>query len=168
MIELRPMRVDDVESIARWDEDPDVVAALGERAADWYDWPAELARDVPWRELLIAQEDGRPIGFVQLIDAAEEESHYWGAVEPGTWALDIWIGAPGDRGRGLGTRTLRAALRRVFDRHGATALVIDPRVTNRRAIAFYERLGFEPVGERDFDGDRCLVMRLRRPSERAG
>ena len=39
-------------------------------------------------------------------------------------------------------------------------VVIDPQVSNHRAIAFYERLGFEAIEVRDFDGDRCLVMRL--------
>ena len=112
MVELRLMRVDDVGLLARWDDDADVAAALGGRGADWYDWPAELVRDVPWRELLIAEADGRPIGFVQLIDAGEEESHYWGDVEPRTWALDIWIGSPGDRGRGLGAQAMRAAIAR--------------------------------------------------------
>ena len=160
MVVLRPMRVEDVGLLARWDDDPDVIAGLGGRGSDWYDWPAELARDVPWRELLIAEEDGRPIGFVQLIEASEEESHYWVDVEPGMWALDIWIGSPEDRGRGLGAQVMRAAIARTFEHPGAHTVVIDPKVSNRRAIAFYERLGFEPVGERDFDGDSCLVMRL--------
>jgi aminoglycoside 6'-N-acetyltransferase len=114
---------------------------------------------VSWRELLIAEEDGRPIGFVQLIDAVEEESHYWGDIDPGTWALDIWIGTPDDRGRGLGTEVMQAAMARAFWQHGAETIVIDPQVTNPRAIDFYRRLGFESVGVRDFDGDRCLVMR---------
>src|SRR4029079_13216159 len=134
MVELRPMRVDDVSLLVRWDDDPDVAAALGGRSEDWYDWPAELARDVAWRCLRIAEEAGRPIGFVQLIDAVDEESHYWGDVEPGTWALDIWIGSPEDRGRGLGTHVMRAAMTRAFEQHGAETIVIDPQVTNRRAI----------------------------------
>ncbi len=155
------MRVDDVALLSAWDADADVAAALGSPGADWYDWPIELARNVPWRELLIAEEDGRPIGFIQLTDAAEEESHYWGDVAPGTWSLDIWIGSPGDRGRGLGTGAMHAALQRIFDHHRADVAVIDPRADHLRAIAFYERLGFERVGVRDFDDDRCLVMRLR-------
>ena len=52
------MTIDDVAVLAGWDHDPDVAAAIGGRGADWYDWPAELVRDVPWRELLIAEEDG--------------------------------------------------------------------------------------------------------------
>ncbi len=160
MVDLRPMRIDDVVLLAAWDEDPDVRAALGGRGADWYDWSTELIRDVPWRELLIAEEDGRPIGFVQLTDARDEESHHWGDVDAGIWAIDIWIGSPQDRGRGLGTKVMRQAIRRVFEVHAATAVLIDPNVSNRRAIAFYERLGFEPVAERYFDDDECLVMRF--------
>ena len=83
MIELRPMEVDDIGYIRRWDDDSDVAAALGGRARNWYDWPTELMRDVPWRELLIVEEDGRPIGFIRLTDAREEESHYWDDIEPG-------------------------------------------------------------------------------------
>jgi aminoglycoside 6'-N-acetyltransferase len=67
------MRADDVEHLERWDEDPDVAASGG---GD--DWPFELSRgEFAWRESLIAEENGRPVGFVQLIDAREEESHYW-------------------------------------------------------------------------------------------
>ena len=46
MVELRPMRVGDVDLLARWDDDPDVSAALGGRGPDWYDWPTELAESV--------------------------------------------------------------------------------------------------------------------------
>jgi aminoglycoside 6'-N-acetyltransferase len=158
------MTIDDVPLLVRWDDDPDVAAALGGRGADWYDWPTELLRDVPWRELLIAEEDGRPIGFVQLIDAGEEESHYWGESEPGTWALDIWIGSPGDRGRGLGSEAMELAVRRAFDQHDAETVVIDPAVDNHRAIAFYEQLGFERVGVRELGDDECVVMRRLRSS----
>jgi aminoglycoside 6'-N-acetyltransferase len=158
------MTIDDVAWLVRWDGDPDVAAAIGGRGTDWYDWSVELVRDVPWRDLLIVEEDGRPIGFLQLIDAAEEESHYWGDIGPGTWALDIWIGSPDDRGRGLGAEAMKLALGRVLDQHGAEMVVIDPAVDNGRAIAFYEDLGFERVGVREFGDHECLVMRLSRGS----
>ena len=158
------MTIHDVALLVRWDDDPDVAAAIGGRGAEWYDWRAEFARDIPWRELLIAEEDGRPIGFLQLIDASKDESHYWGDVEPGTWAVDIWIGSPDDRGRGLGAVAMKLALDHVFNQHGAETVVIDPAVDNRRAIAFYERLGFESVGVREFGDDECLVMRILRSS----
>lgn len=163
VIELRPMRLDDVGDVERWDEDPDVAAASGDD--DWYDWPFELSRGaLAWRDFLIAEEDGRPVGFVQLIDAREEESHYWGDDVPdGAWAIDIWIGSPSDRGRGVGAEMMRQALARCFEDHGASEVLIDPLSSNRRAIRFYERLGFEFVEERDFGDDHCHVLRLRRP-----
>jgi aminoglycoside 6'-N-acetyltransferase len=163
VIELRPMRVDDVEHLERWDEDPDVAASGG--GDDWYDWPLELSRgEFDWREFLIAEEDGRPVGFVQLIDAREEESHYWGDDVPaGAWAIDIWIGSPADRGRGLGGEMMRLALARCFDDHGAAEVLIDPLVSNEGALRFYERLGFEFVEERDFGDDHCRVYRFPRP-----
>ena len=160
MVELRPMCADDVTLIETWDADPAVSTALGGPAMEWWDWEAEIRRDLAWRALLIATDDGRPIGFVQLTDAHDEETHYWGDVEPGTWALDIWLGSGADRGRGLGRRVMDAATARCFERHGATTILIDPLLTNTGAIRFYQRYGFETVGERDFDGDRCLVMRL--------
>ena len=161
---MRPMRADDLALLIAWDDDSDVAAALGGRSADWYDWPTELTREIRWRELLIIEEDGRPIGFIQLADAVDEESHHWGDVARGTWSLDVWIGSPDDRGRGLGAEAMRAALWRLFEHHRAEVVVIDPLVGNARAIAFYEQLGFERVGVREFDGDRCLVMRLGRSS----
>jgi aminoglycoside 6'-N-acetyltransferase len=158
------MTIDDVALLVRWDDDSDVAAAIGGRGADWYDWSAELVRDVAWRELLIIEENGSPVGFLQLIDTSEEESHYWGDSEPGAWAIDIWIGSPHDRGRGLGAEAMKLALGRVFHQHGAEMVVIDPAVNNRRAIAFYERLGFERSAVREFGDDKCLVMRLLRSS----
>lgn len=156
------MRLEDVDDVERWDEDPDVMASTGDDA--WYDWPVELARgELSWREFLVAEEDGRPVGFVQLIDAREEESHYWGGdVAEGTWAIDIWIGSPYDRGRGVGAEMMRLALARCFAGRGATEVLIDPLATNVAAIRFYERLGFEFVEERDFDGDHCRVYRYTR------
>lgn len=163
MIVLRAMRLDDVDHLERWDRDPDVAASSGDD--DEQDWRAELARgEVAWRDYLIAEEDGRPVGVVQLIDAREEESHYWGDdVAEGAWAIDIWIGSPQDRGRGIGAEMMRLALARCFDDHDASEVLIDPLASNVAALRFYERLGFQFVEERDFDGDLCRVYRYPRP-----
>lgn len=162
MVELRDVKLDDVQLLARWDLDPEVASALGGAGADWYDWPAELQRSVSWRHLLIIVDDGRPVGFMQLLDAREDESSYWGDVEPGTWAIDVWIGDERDRGRGVGEAAMRVALDRLFIEFGAERVVIDPLVTNRRAIDFYERLGFSVVERRQLGDEHCLVMRMSR------
>ena len=163
VVELRRMHVDDVELLTAWDTDPDIAAALGGAGADWYDWHRELDRELNWRELLIVMDSGVPVGFVQLLDAYRDETGYWGDVLPGTWSLDIWIGSPADRGRGVGSKAMRAALERIFIRPEAEFVIVDPKVDNVRAIAFYLGLGFEQVEERTLDGDRCLIMRFDRP-----
>lgn len=159
MLRLRPATPDDLDLLRRWDDEPHVVAA--DPNDDW-GWETELARSPDWREQLIAEVDGRPIGFVQIIDPAREDSHYWGDIEPGLRAIDIWIGEADDLGRGHGTTMMRLALARCFAAPEVTAVLIDPLESNTRAHRFYERLGFRAVGPRTFGEDHCLVYRLER------
>ncbi|HLS83123.1 MAG TPA: GNAT family N-acetyltransferase, partial [Arenimonas sp.] len=158
-IRLRPARPDDLDLLRRWDEEPHVVAS--DPNDDW-GWETELARNPDWREQLIAELDGRPIGFIEIIDPAREEEHYWGDIEPDLRALDIWIGEPDCLGRGYGTEMMRQALARCFADPAVSAVLIDPLQSNDDAIRFYRRLGFREVGPRRFGLDDCLVMRLER------
>jgi aminoglycoside 6'-N-acetyltransferase len=128
---------------------------------DW-EWEVELARSPDWREQLIAEVDGRPIGFVQIIDPAREDSHYWGDVPASLRAIDIWIGEESDLGRGYGTEMMRLALARCFAPPEVTAVLIDPLASNERAHRFYRRLGFRPIERRRFGADDCLVHRIDR------
>lgn len=159
-VRLRPATADDIPLLHEWDRDPDVTASSGDD--DEFDWEYEVPRSVRWRELLIAESGGEPVGFLQLIDAAEEETHYWGDVEPNLWAIDIWIGSARHRGKGIGAEMMRQALERCFARPEVTAVLIDPLRRNERAVRFYERLGFRHLGTRWFDDDECSVMRIDR------
>ena len=157
-MQFRPAGPDDLALLRHWDTQPHVLASGVE---DW-EWEKELPLDPPWREQLIAELDGRPIGFLQIIDPCLEESHYWGDCEPNLRAIDIWIGEAEDLGRGYGTRMMNLALERCFADPAVTAVVIDPLATNTRAHRFYRRIGFEFVEERWFDEDHCHVYRLSR------
>lgn len=160
VLRLRPAAPVDRPVLEEWDRDPDVAASSGED--DTFDWEHELPRSVPWRELLIAELDGEPVGFIQIIDPSAEETHYWGDAPPHLRAIDIWIGSPRHRGRGVGTEMMRQALDRCFADPSVEAVLIDPLVRNVRAIRFYERLGFRHVEVRWFDEDECAVMRIDR------
>jgi aminoglycoside 6'-N-acetyltransferase len=163
-MQLRPAIPADLSLLRHWDRQDHVVAASGNDG--WFEWEAELPRDPDWRELLIAEIDGRPVGMIQIIDPAEEETHYWGDVEKDLRAIDIWIGEEADLGKGYGTQMMRLALQRCFANPLVKAVLIDPLATNTRAHRFYERLGFRPVGRRMFGNDDCLVYRLKREAWR--
>jgi aminoglycoside 6'-N-acetyltransferase len=158
-VTLRPATLGDLELLRHWDEQPHTVAS--DPDDDW-GWEAELARDPPWREQLIAEVDGRPVGFLQIIDPAEEDSHYWGDAPPNLRAIDIWIGEASDLNRGHGTAMMKQAIARCFAPPEVTAILIDPLKSNAAAHRFYERLGFRFVERRRFGADDCLVYRLER------
>jgi aminoglycoside 6'-N-acetyltransferase len=159
-LKLRLANPADLALLKSWDRQAHVIAATGSDGL--FDWEGELPRQVPWREFLIAEVDGRPIGMMQIIDAAEEETHYWGDAEPNLRAIDIWIGEPGDLGKGYGTQMMRLALERCFADPKVTAVLIDPLASNTRAHRFYERCGFRAVGPRRFGEDDCIVYRVAR------
>lgn len=156
---LRPATPADLPTLRRWDLDPAVRGALVDD--DWH-WETELYRHPDWLEQLIAEVDGRPIGFVQIIDPEREETQYWGCVEAGHRALDIWIGDPEARNRGYGTQMMERAVERCFSDPSVHTILLDPLESNHHARRFYERLGFEFVARREFCGDQCCVYRLRR------
>ncbi len=159
MVILRDATVADLPLLERWDEDPDVIDS--DSNDEWH-WADELARTPPWREQLVIEADGVPVGFVQIIDPEIEETHYWGDCGPGLRAIDIWIGEAEHRGRGIGGEAMRLAIARCFAPPEVTAILIDPLVSNVDAIRFHERLGFAFVERRQFGADDCHVMRLER------
>lgn len=162
---LRPATPADLALLRHWDRKPHVVAATGDDGP--MDWQAELPRNPDWRDLLIAEIDGRPVGLIQIIDPAREETHYWGEVEADLRAIDIWIGEEADLGRGYGTEMMRLGLDRCFADTAVKGVLVDPLAANIRARRFYERLGFCAVERRLFGSDDCIVYRLEREVWRA-
>ena len=158
-IKFRAATHDDLDVLKYWDDQPHVIAS--DPNDDW-NWEIELNRRVPWREQLIAELGGKPIGFVQIIDPTLEDSHYWGDVPRGLRAIDIWIGEKKYLGKGHGTEMMRQAVERCFSEREVQAIVVDPLADNRSAHAFYERLGFRCVDKRKFGSDDCFVYKLTR------
>ncbi|MCF0040411.1 GNAT family N-acetyltransferase [Dyadobacter fanqingshengii] len=158
-IHLRDATPADLALLNHWDEQPHNIIA--DPNDDW-EWETELAKRPEWRQQLIAELDGRPIGFLQIIDPAQEETHYWGDVADNLMAIDIWIGEEKDLGKGYGTVMMNQALKRCFADSNVEAVIIDPLESNSRARKFYERIGFEFVENRQFSDDHCAVYRLSR------
>lgn len=170
MVHLRRVSPADSALLARWDRQPHLSdpEIMGDPDFNAEHWPEKLALDVDGLEMFVAEVDGRPIGFLQIIDPQTEESHYWGDCGPGLRAIDIWIGEPDAIGRGFGRQMMRQAIDRCFANTDVTAIVIDPMATNTAAHRFYEAMGFTLVGPRRFGPDDCIVYRLARQDWRTG
>ena len=158
-MKLRPATFADLGLLRYWDAQPHIIAA--DPDSDW-EWESELPLTPPWREQLIAELDGKAIGFIQIIDPALEETHYWGEVDDNLRAIDIWIGEAEYIGLGHGRVMMHKALQRCFATPEVTAVLIDPLISNARAHRFYERCGFQFLEYRRFGKDDCKVYILRR------
>lgn len=165
IVTLRPATPADLSTLRRWDQDPDVRDSLID--SDWH-WETELHKHPAWREWLIAEVAGRAIGFIQIIDPESEETKYWGCVDPGHRAIDIWIGEPDARSHGYGAQMMEQAIARCFAEPEVHSIVIDPLASNTRAHRFYERLGFKYVVRRCFGDDSCFVYKLARSRDGRG
>ena len=82
-VRLRRATSADVPLLRRWDDKPHVIGATGADGGSDWNWEYELPREVTWRELLIGEVNGRPVGIMQVIDPQSEETHYWGGIESG-------------------------------------------------------------------------------------
>ncbi len=158
-ITFRDATLADLPMLQHWDQQPHVIASDPD---DEWEWEKELPMQVVWREQLVTELGGEPIGFVQIIDPHEEETHYWGQVEPNLRAIDIWIGEAHNLNKGYGTQMMELAIERCLAPPEVTKILIDPLATNTKAHRFYERLGFKFVEERSFDGTACYVYELPR------
>ena len=90
--------------------------------------------------------EGVPIGYIQYYSVAESERHeYEIDTIDGVYGVDLFIGKPALWNQGIGTRMLSMLVDYLFDELGALRIVIDPRVSNHRAVRSYEKCGFKRV-----------------------
>ena len=158
-ITFRKATIEDLELLKYWDTKPHVIAS--DPDDDW-NWEFELKRDPSWREQIIAELGQIPIGIFQIIDPEKEETNYWNLKKTGFRAIDIWIGEEENLSKGYGTIMMEYAISICFQADEVHTILIDPLSSNTRAIAFYKRLGFEFLEDRQFDKVLCSVFQLKR------
>ena len=106
-VQLRPPKSSDLGLLWRWNNAPHISAAKG--TGDW-GWQTELKNYPYWREQLIAEVECFPIVFLQIIDTARDESHYWRECQDDLRAIDIWIGEVTYIGCSFSREMMRLAL----------------------------------------------------------
>jgi len=150
LTKVRPATGDDVELLVRWHADPEVARFWDGKTYTAEDMRRRLAR--PDVDAYVVEADERPIGYLQVWRDGE-----------GGGGLDMFL-APEARGRKYGPDAARALAERLV-REGWRRIIVDPYLWNERAIAAWERAGFERVEERPADDEHTapwLLMELRR------
>lgn len=135
---LRPATSDDVpviaeliRGLARFEKLEQEVVMTEELLA------SALFGDRPYAEVVLAEDDGRPVGFALFF---HNFSTFLG--RPGIYLEDLFV-IPEHRGHGIG-RMLLAHLARLAVERGCGRLEWAVLDWNRDAIQFYERLGARP------------------------
>ena len=146
-IAFRALVHDDLVLLKRWLEDPDV--------APWYEtdstelealreeYTAALRGEGPDRCFII-RIDGEDAGYIQAYVIDDHPAYARQLqVDPGAVGIDLFIGEPAMRNRGLGAQVIGAFLRQVvFGEMGAEVAIIAPEPGNARAVRAYEKVGF--------------------------
>jgi aminoglycoside 6'-N-acetyltransferase len=158
-LRLRPATREDAVVLRRWESAPHLVGLLGDD--DWQ-WETALALDRPAHRPFIAEVEGQPIGFLEILYPELDPEHYWGDLPPGHRAIDLWIGEPEFLGRGFGREMMRQALDLCFADSEVQTVLVDPLASNTASHRFYERCGFRFIQERSFGADRCHVYEITR------
>jgi GNAT superfamily N-acetyltransferase len=140
-VQIRPATRDDVSAIAelirglaryeKLENDVVMTEALLDKA---------LFGDRQYAEVLLAEEDGRPVGFALFF---HNFSTFLG--RPGIYLEDLFV-LPEVRGRGIG-RTLLTHLAQIAVERDCGRLEWSVLDWNRDAIGFYERIGARPNSE---------------------
>jgi ribosomal protein S18 acetylase RimI-like enzyme len=108
----------------------------------------DVARDSARGFILVARENGRVVGVAYVATILSMEH-----CGPVAWLEELYV-TPDCRHRGVGTAPVSAVLEQV-EAAGLVAIDLEVDAAQRRAISFYQRLGF-----RRLDRSR-LVRRLK-------
>jgi diamine N-acetyltransferase len=143
---LRPFSKRDLPYVQRWSTDAELRKLIGEIApmsgADAEKWYKELVADKDrlWF-VIVLQKGDRVIGEAGLLRMCRP----WRSTD-----MTIIIGEKGVWGKGYGTEVGRLLLDYAFNRLGFHRISIGVVGSNKRALKFWESLGFKKEGtERD-------------------
>jgi aminoglycoside 6'-N-acetyltransferase len=145
-VRLRPLTLDDVDTLVEIGAEPEVARWWGEVT------PAELRAKAEGRDDATGftiEHEGEVVGLAQFSEPGEGDFKHAN--------IDLFL-TPSRHNRGLGRDAVRTLARWLIGERGHHRLTIDPALENEQAIRCYEAVGFRRVGVlrrywRDPDGN---------------
>ena len=181
-ITLRRLTAQDLPMLASWLAQPHVRRWWQHEYSDeavQRDFGASVRGTEPGEDLIV-EVGGVPVALVQrqrLHDYPEDvaELEPIVTVPPAALSVDYLIGHPGNTGRGLGPRILRAVVADAWRRYPDAPAVIVPVVAaNRASWRALEKAGFRRVASGDLEPENPIdppqhhVLRIDRPGPDGG
>ncbi|NQV45561.1 MAG: GNAT family N-acetyltransferase [Rhodospirillales bacterium] len=148
---FRPAGPDDEELISRWFGLPHVMEFWGDVDTNTADFRNTLSGENDLFNYLIGQDGEAPFCLLITTNAATGEPEHLLPHLPETgdaWTLDVLIGPPEYRGRGIAVPMITSFLHHAQRLCPSLQVVfIDPEANNPRAIHVYEKAGFRRIAE---------------------
>ncbi|MDQ0350372.1 aminoglycoside 6'-N-acetyltransferase [Alkalibacillus filiformis] len=148
---IRKMNEDDYEIMAKWLSTEAVLEFYGdvnspfdlEKVKEKYE--PRIAGEVPVTPYIVELGE-TPIGYIQKYSLSEEKKVEFGySSHDQVYGIDQFIGVQNLFNKGIGTKMVRQFIDYFFGNKGANIVILDPEVSNIRAIKCYEKCGFSKV-----------------------
>ncbi|RPF53313.1 GNAT family N-acetyltransferase [Aquisalibacillus elongatus] len=145
-ITVRELTDDDRSLLLEWLLNPKVLEFYEGRDAtfDLEEIDREFYQDDELTRCII-EFDKKPIGYIQFYKVEDEYKQKYGFVSDHTYGLDQFIGEIEYWNQGIGTKLVKLMANYLVEQKGAEHVVMDPQVSNKRAIRAYEKSGFEII-----------------------
>ncbi len=145
-LSIRPLAAGDGPHLYRWLNDPTVLTYYDGRdtPADWDYIEHHYMRKTghPVQGCMVEWHN-KPAGFLQVypLDFKDVERFGFPAYEYSV-GMDMFLGETSLWGHGLGTQLTRWASDTLLNYWGAHRVILDPRISNARAVHVYQKCGF--------------------------
>jgi RimJ/RimL family protein N-acetyltransferase len=117
------------------------------------------AYNTPWFGHII-KVDTIPIGYIHYYRIKKDRYAEYPSLAPHTLGIDFFIGEPSHIGKKLSTLILHTYIKNIVKKENSLTrtLIIDPAITNTRAIHIYTKAGFKTLGTYTLSQNIVLLM----------
>ncbi|TFD99488.1 GNAT family N-acetyltransferase [Jeotgalibacillus salarius] len=157
-LQIRRMEFSDFDLMIKWLNDPEVLKFYEEPPSDLERVQRKYGPRIEGKHYVtpcIAMYQNQPIGYIQfyVIQEAEINTYHLDSNQK-VYGIDQFIGEVQLWGKGIGTALIRLMLS-FLENRGASAIVLEVKNDNIRAIKSYEKCGFEKT--MDIDDEMSLM-----------